>query len=90
VTGWNGKGGFGSERPSGKARRDKLNSSSAGTLPLPERLFGREAPSMSGQHQFSSVAAMMRKQPSPAEAHLIKPAWSPRIASRTEGRPRAN
>ncbi len=45
---------------------------------------------MSGQHQYSSVAAMMRKQPSAAETHLIKPAWSPRVAYKAEGRPRAN
>ena len=41
---------------------------------------------MTGQHRFQSVADMMRKQPSPAEVHLITPAWSPKSVLRSEWR----
>ena len=37
---------------------------------------------MTEQHQFPSVADMMREHPSLAEAHLITPAWSPRSVLR--------
>ena len=38
------------------------------------------------RHPFKSVADMMRKQPSPAEAHLITPAWSSKSVLRSEWR----
>ena len=38
------------------------------------------------QHKFQSVADLMGKRPTPAEAHLITPAWSPRSVLRNEGR----
>lgn len=45
---------------------------------------------MTEQHQFPSVADMMRKDRSPAEAQLIKPAWSVQGAfgRKVEGRAR--
>ncbi len=45
---------------------------------------------MTGQHPFQSVADMMRKQPSPAEAHLITPGWSRPGLLKNEGRARPN
>jgi hypothetical protein len=45
---------------------------------------------MIGRHDTPSVADMMRKHPTPAEAHLITPAWSPRSVLRNEGRARPN
>jgi hypothetical protein len=45
---------------------------------------------MIGRDQHPSVADMMRKHPSPAEAILIKPAWAPRNVLKDEGRARPN
>jgi hypothetical protein len=45
---------------------------------------------MIGQNQGPSVADLMRKHSSPAEALLIKSAWAPRTVLRDEGRARPN
>lgn len=45
---------------------------------------------MIGQDQSPSVADLMRKQSSPAEALLIKSAWSPRTVLKNESRARPN
>ena len=45
---------------------------------------------MAVQHRVKSVADLMRREPSPVEAHLISRAWAPRIPFRSETRPRSN
>jgi hypothetical protein len=72
-----------------KVPADALKLSSGGTLSGPKRcLAGR--PRMTVQQLFPSVADMMRKQASPAEAHLITRAWSPPKVVRDEGPARSN
>jgi hypothetical protein len=48
--------------------------------------------SMTEQHQFASVADLLRKDRSMAEMHLIKPAWSPQsvFGPKSAGRSKPN
>ena len=69
---------------------DRFNISRLERQPRRNVVSDREALSMIGRDQHPSVADMMRKHSSPAEALLIKSAWTPRTVLKDEGRARPN